>query len=290
MRGLKIAGGLKSGGRKNGRGQPYRTYKTTSMLHLFLAGLASMLSTSTSSIIGCKALFISSFSSVIGEGFRNLVQEQLSESSVKKLVYVPTASYVFDPSSPRSKGDQRRRARYDAKQKMSYLLSELQLSDSVLLELDSPTVTSSTVKNTLKDAAVLYVDGGNTFYLQKHVRESQLWGALEERGSDCLYIGASAGAIIAGKSISTAFWKGWDDPAAATDMSWDSSTLSGAGMVGHSFFMHHDEQFESLVRDRSLDLDHTVLTVGNDQVIVRSTLGELKKFYVAGPLLTPAQL
>ena len=33
----------------------------------------------------------------------------------------------------------------------------------------------------------------------------------------CLYIGASAGAIVAGKSIETALWKGWDDPAVAGD-------------------------------------------------------------------------
>ena len=35
--------------------------------------------------------------------------------------------------------------------------------------------------------------------------------------SGCLYVGASAGAIVAGKSIETALWKGWDDPGVAGD-------------------------------------------------------------------------
>ena len=30
-------------------------------------------------------------------------------------------------------------------------------------------------------------------------------------------MGASAGAIVAGKSIETALWKGWDDPGVAGD-------------------------------------------------------------------------
>ena len=32
-----------------------------------------------------------------------------------------------------------------------------------------------------------------------------------------LYVGASAGAIVAGRSIRTAEWKGWDDPSIAGD-------------------------------------------------------------------------
>jgi peptidase E len=37
----------------------------------------------------------------------------------------------------------------------------------------------------------------------------------------CLYVGASAGAIVAGRSIETALWKGWDDPSVAgEDFEW----------------------------------------------------------------------
>ena len=35
-----------------------------------------------------------------------------------------------------------------------------------------------------------------------------------------LYVGCSAGAIVAGRSAATALWKGWDDPAAASATDW----------------------------------------------------------------------
>ena len=35
-----------------------------------------------------------------------------------------------------------------------------------------------------------------------------------------LYVGCSAGAIVAGRSAATALWKGWDNPAAASETDW----------------------------------------------------------------------
>ena len=50
-------------------------------------------------------------------------------------VYVPTAAYCLDPKSTRPLGDQRRRARYDAKKKAALLAESFAAKEFSLLEL-----------------------------------------------------------------------------------------------------------------------------------------------------------
>ena len=56
-------------------------------------------------------------------------------------------------------------------------------------------------------------------------------------------------------------WKGWDDPAAATDTDWsDEANLQGLGLAaGHSFFPHYAAEWEELVRSRRDELGHPVV-------------------------------
>ena len=56
-------------------------------------------------------------------------------------------------------------------------------------------------------------------------------------GAGALYVGCSAGSIVAGESISTAFWKGWDDPAVAPADWEDAANLRAMGLApGRCFF------------------------------------------------------
>ena len=60
-----------------------------------------------------------------------------------------------------------------------------------------------------------------------------------------LYVGQSAGAIVAGANIRTAFWKGWDDPTAGGDLEdareWSAERLCSMGLVrDRVFFPHYD--------------------------------------------------
>ena len=58
----------------------------------------------------------------------------------------------------------------------------------------------------LKD--IIFVEGGNTFYLLKAMRAcnfEKIIRKLLKEGK--VYIGASAGSIVAGKTIKTAGWK-----------------------------------------------------------------------------------
>lgn len=163
------------------------------------------------------------------------------------MIYIPTAQYGFDPSGKKSKGEQRRRARYDAKQKLQLISDFFSASESHIMELDSPSITSERdISSVLDKSQIVYVDGGNTFYLQYHMLRSGFWPALRQHFTtmeNCIYIGASAGAIVAGNSIETAYWKGWDDPnVVGNDFEWTQERKRGAGLVmDESFFMHYDE-------------------------------------------------
>ena len=220
-----------------------------------------------------NTIFLSRFSAIDAfPHFRSLLQTQFG-TSLKHLVYVPTASYCLDKQSSRPIGEQRRRARYDAKQKAAILSNAFGTKEFSLLELDAVDINEELVATKVATADVIYVDGGNTFYLQRHVIQSHFWQALERsqfhaRGG--LYMGASAGAIIAGKSIRTAYWKGWDDPAVAgTDFVWNDEALQGRGLSDYSVFMHYEaSQHAALVEEKKVELDHPVHVIADDVALV----------------------
>merc|ERR1711967_62602 len=62
---------------------------------------------------------------------------------------------------------------------------------------------------------VIWAEMGNTYALCYHMHNSggaELAKTLMDRG--VLYVGSSAGAIFAGRTCQTAFWKNWDDKTA----------------------------------------------------------------------------
>ena len=120
----------------------------------------------------------------------------------------------------------------------------------------------------LAQASCIWVLGGNTFYLWHHMQRSGLDAIVRERvRRGALYVGASAGSIVAGNSISTAFWKGWDDPAAAgPNADWSSpERLRALALVpDQSFFPHYADAWETLVEKRRDDLDHGLVVLSEE--------------------------
>ena len=56
--------------------------------------------------------------------------------------------------------------------------------------------------NILKDTKILYVSGGNTFYLLQELKRKKILDTIKDKISNgMLYIGESAGAIITSKNI-----------------------------------------------------------------------------------------
>jgi dipeptidase E len=94
----------------------------------------------------------------------------------------------------------------------------------------------------LGDKDIIYVQGGNTFYLLHHVRESnfdEVVKRLIDRG--IIYIGVSAGSIIAGQTIETSVWRGVDRNVV------DLTDLTGLGLVPFNIFVHYSPQYKELI-------------------------------------------
>mmetsp|Transcript_304 Transcript_304/g.757 ORF Transcript_304/g.757 Transcript_304/m.757 type:complete len:207 (-) Transcript_304:3355-3975(-) len=124
---------------------------------------------------------------------------------------------------------------------------------------------------------LIYVDGGNTFWLHhcmekegyQDILKSTLGGA-----PTCCYCGSSAGAILVGASMQTACWKGWDNPQIVPGMeSYDDwQSVEGLDMaMGRSFFPHMvEEQWRELVNEKktSLPCSGDKLVCLNDEEIL----------------------
>jgi len=117
----------------------------------------------------------------------------------------------------------------------------------------------------LQRSHCVYVLGGNTFYLLWHMRRSGLDAMIQRRvlQEGAVYVGCSAGSIVAGRSISTAFWKGWDNPLVVPNADWESpNAVAALGLVGVSLFPHYEaERHETLVQQRRDELGHELVTL-----------------------------
>ena len=205
--------------------------------------------------------------------------------------YVPTAKYAPNKLSTRKPGDQRRRARADARKKAKEL-ETLFGRDVNLLELDAPGAAPGAVADALAGASCAYLDGGNTFYLRAALRRAGFDAALDaalDAAPGLVVVGQSAGAICAGDSIRTAYWKGWDDPGAADGVDWDApAALDGLALApGLSVFPHYaPDEHAALVAARSAELRPSrCVTLADDEAyVVRG--GAAAMFSVAGGLVT----
>jgi peptidase E len=260
---------------------------------------------------------------------RNDASSSSSSPSRQRLrvLFIPTAMYALRLDSTRTAGQQRQRARADAKQRrdeictmLSRLLVDLDiqavtvdLADGSVKQPEvwstrrrrtsttmanddditiSPIVqreklTSNDIPQTGREAITdwkphfIYLQGGNTFWLHYCLRgwRDDLRNVLSSGGT--FFCGASAGAIVAGTTVSTALWKGWDDPRVVPEPNdWennnqhDPTQTAGLSLVGPycSCFPHYDTTWESTVADktyalREIDPLHQVMTIADDQVV-----------------------
>jgi len=155
-----------------------------------------------------------------------------------RLTYVPTAGYAVRAASARTPGVQRQRARRDGKQRRDRVVAffggagacdacTLDLADGSVKHragVGAPTAGADALG--AWDPTVVFVDGGNTFYL-RHCMDAWLDAF---RASEAVYVGVSAGAIVAGRRCDTALWKGWDDPGVVAPRDW--ARVAGLDLAG----------------------------------------------------------
>ena len=164
-----------------------------------------------------------------------------------KLVFIPTAA---NPESDRW---------YINKDKLK--LAELGINDISEVDLEKEDKVSLVEK--LKGADIIFVDGGNTFYLLKYVRESGfdvLVKEFLERGG--IYIGVSAGSMVAGPNIETANWKHADK----NDVGLQD--LAGINLVPFVIAPHIDGTNIEATKEEAAKAGYPVIALSDKQAVL----------------------
>ena len=125
----------------------------------------------------------------------------------------------------------------------------------------------------LKTYKVLYVCGGNTFYLLHYIKQSKADVIIKELiANGVIYIGVSAGSIILSPTVDIAAAISPDpNDIGLTD-------LTGLNMVNFDTSVHYEPQEESEVQAYETKTGRTVQRLSNEQAIIKNDL-EIKRIY-----------
>lgn len=172
----------------------------------------------------------------------NFLPKPLSKA---KILYVTTASKEVD-----DKGFvERTRQKMD---ELNFSYTEFDIEGKTELEL----------KKALSSTDIIYVEGGNTFYLLKAVRESGFEKLAKEAiENGVVYWGVSAGSYIACPSIVMATWSGHFDNDGVTD-------LTAMNLVPFLIKAHYAPDMLPLLTEKSKDLQLPLRVLTDEQAVI----------------------
>ena len=142
-------------------------------------------------------------------------------------------------------------------------------------EADIKGMRESETRKLLEDKDIIYVQGGNTYWLLKWVKESgfdKVVGELVEKG--VVYIGVSAGSYIAGPNIEQSNWKHEHEVYGLTD-------LSGMNLVPFMLFVHYVSKYKILLQEKIPETKYEFKILTDNQAIF--VKGEDYKLVGKGP-------
>ena len=192
-----------------------------------------------------KRLFLTSSFSSVAKLFEDFAGEPVNG---KKLAFIPTASLV---EKVRFYVDDDRKAF----EKLGLIIEELEVS----------TATTEEIAQALERNDYIFISGGNTFYLMQELKKK---GAdkllIEQIDNGKLYIGTSAGSIIASPTIE--FVSDMDETKKAPEL----TDYSGLHLVDFYFLPHYlnfpyKEVTQKIVNEYSQKID--LRPISNNQVI-----------------------
>lgn len=169
-----------------------------------------------------KTLFLCSYFAEVRPLFEKFAEQYELE---KKVLFIPTAGDVEEYRDYIDEG----RA----------IFADLQFD---VVPLDIAAATETAVREKLAQASCLYISGGNTFYLLQELKRKNLLPLIRERiNQGMVYVGESAGAIIASNDIS--YSQIMDDKSLTSDL----TDYAALGLVDFSVLPHWGESpFEEI--------------------------------------------
>ena len=152
-------------------------------------------------------------------GTKELVQNFLTQNDVQEILFIPTAANVEEYRDYVDEG-----------------ITVLKENGYDVTVLDIATAPHSKSVQVIKTSGCLCISGGNTFYLLQELKRNGLLDLIKQKiQDDMLYIGESAGAIIACPDIS--YNQIMDDKTVATEL----TNYSGMGLVDYYVLPHNGE-------------------------------------------------
>ncbi len=125
----------------------------------------------------------------------------------------------------------------------------------------------------LKDCDVIYVNGGNTFYLLDWIRKSgfnEIIGNLLDKGK--IYMGVSAGSYVASPNIDVATWKNQDNNFLKL------KDLNSLNLVPFLIMAHFEEKYRNIVEENAPKTKYPLIVLTDKQAI--TCIGD--KYEIAG--------
>lgn len=132
-------------------------------------------------------------------------------------------------------------------------LADLGITNITTLNLDRK-ITADEING----ADVIYVCGGNTFYLLQKIRESGLDQLLPS--FDGLYVGVSAGSIVVGPNIEVS--GPWDKNGV------NLSDTTGMKIVNFAAIPHYQRKDQTVVEDLKNRADYEIMELTDNQAVL----------------------
>ena len=130
-------------------------------------------------------------------------------------------------------------------------------------DLDLKEKTQKELEQMLSDKDIIFVNGGNTFYLLKWVRESSFDKVLPsflKRGG--LYVGVSAGSYIACPTIEAATWKHQDRNRVGI------MNFEALGLVSFLITAHFEDKYRAVVDSAAQRTNYPIVALSDEQAVL----------------------
>ncbi len=177
----------------------------------------------------------------LSSSFLKLLDKPVSENRAMIIAYVPTPEGEFYTNQSKNE------------------LIEIGFNDIEVVNISHDVDVS-----VLGLFDVVYVCGGNTFMILKRLKETGLFSFIaEQMNLGAVYVGVSAGSIIAGKNIEIA---GWGSQADSNDI--ELQNLKGLGFTKIVIYPHFSKELLSEVESFRRKTSNTVIELADGQAVL----------------------
>ena len=195
-----------------------------------------------------KKLFLCSYFKDVENAFKTFMN---NENKGRKVLFIPTASLVEEINF------------YVDEAREVFKNLEMKLE-----ELEISKLSEESIKQKLSETNYLYISGGNSFFLLQALKEKNLISFIKERINEgMIYIGESAGAIVAAKNIDYSKWM--DDNIDILDKNFkDFSALDLVDfyLVPHLGEFPFEEKTQTIVEKYKNKLN--IVAINNSQAVI----------------------